>query len=331
MELSQNNMTSVNKTLKPRDLPIETNDFDSVSLHDVAVVLEQGLKENFEEASVNVVECEDLTKSPWNLAAPGISGSPRLLDIGGVPYLTPQVQRHKLYDMKDYPNITGIKKGLVIGAGAAPWPFLDRNAEMMPNLFVEEDRSVLVQNTHISRTFDHDDSYATQKLPPTETRNSLLGNLFISEGKSGQVLNIYCRARKGPTNFTNCLRESLEKGFPGQFLGLGGVFHISKGKAKIHIMPDFSPCPLNTDKEVENWLKFYEVSAPLTVLSTMVVNDPGLDLRPEHSHGWGPEGQGGHYHGDTTPQEVEYSGFFNLPEVVFRVDRPQYRNIASHG
>merc|ERR1711970_591717 len=103
-------MTSINKTLKPRDLPIETNDFDSVSLHDVAVVLEQGLKENFEEASVDVVECEDLTKSPWNLAAPGISGSPRMLDIGGVPYLTPRVQRHKLYDMKDYPKHNRDKK-----------------------------------------------------------------------------------------------------------------------------------------------------------------------------------------------------------------------------
>ena len=46
------------------------------------------------------------------------------------------------YDMKDYPKLTGLKKGLVIGAGAAPWPFLDRCAEMMPNLFVKEDGSI---------------------------------------------------------------------------------------------------------------------------------------------------------------------------------------------
>ena len=39
--------------------------------------------------------------------------------------------------MKDYPRMTGLDEGLVIGAGAAPWPFLDRNAEMMPNLFVK--------------------------------------------------------------------------------------------------------------------------------------------------------------------------------------------------
>ena len=53
---------------------------------------------------------------------------------------------HKLtlrYEMKDYPKMTGLKEGLVIGAGAGPWPFLNRNAEMMPNFFVKEDGSVL--------------------------------------------------------------------------------------------------------------------------------------------------------------------------------------------
>ena len=156
-------MGSVSKTLKSKDLPVESHMFDKLSLEQVATVLEDGLKSIFEEASVTVVECEDLTKSPWNLAAPGISGSPRLLDIGGVSYLTPHVQRHKLYDMRDYPNMTGLSKGLVIGAGAAPWPYLNRNAEMMPNLFVEEDKSISVQKTKISRTYYHDDSYTTEK------------------------------------------------------------------------------------------------------------------------------------------------------------------------
>ena len=47
-------------------------------------------------------------------------------------------------------------------------------------------------------------------------------------------------------------------------------------------------------QEVNQWLKFYTVSAPLTVLSVFVSRDPGLDLRVEHSHGWGEDGaQGG--------------------------------------
>ena len=50
------------------------------------------------------------------------------------------------------------------------------------------------------------------------------------------------------------------------------------------------------EQEVNQWLKFYTVSAPLTVLSVFVSRDPGLDLRVEHSHGWGEDGaQGGLY------------------------------------
>ena len=73
------------------------------------------------------------------------------------------------YDMADYPKMTGLKEGLVIGAGAAPWPFLNRNAEMMPNLFVKADGSIL-QETRIARTHDEDDSFSTIKLPKEETR-----------------------------------------------------------------------------------------------------------------------------------------------------------------
>ena len=142
----------------------------------------------------------------------------RLLDVGGVPYLMPTVTRDKLYDMKDYPELTSDKadtSGLVIGAGAGPWPFINRNAEMMPNLYVKKDKSILqagvrhfdscivlhhlVQETRITRTHDEDGSYSTIKLPETETRNALLGNLFISDGEPGPVLKIDCRERIGVT------------------------------------------------------------------------------------------------------------------------------------
>lgn len=233
----------------------------------------------------------------------------------------PSPQKEKLYDMKDYPSLTGLKEGLVIGAGAGPWPFLDRNAEMMPNLFVKEGGEV-IQETHISRTHDEDNSFSTQKLPVEETRNSLLGNLFISSGTPGPVLKIHCKKRTGEKNLVTCMREVLAEAWPGLSLGLGGVFKILEGKAKFHIMPDFSPCPITSDEEVNKWLKFYEMKAPLTVLSVLVSRDPGLDLRVEHSHGWGENGQGGHYHYDTTPEEVEYLGYYNTAEVCYRVDKP---------
>ena len=52
----------------------------------------------------------------------------------------------------------------------------------MPNLVVKSDGSV-VQKTHIARTHDKDQSYELVALPESETKMSLLGNLFLSNGK----------------------------------------------------------------------------------------------------------------------------------------------------
>jgi len=311
--------------LTSQGLPVESKKLDLPTLHEVAKVLEDGLSKNFAQVSVQVVPCPDLKQSPWTLASSGLSGNTRILDIGGVPYLMPLVNREKLYNMRDYPELTsstGSPAGLVIGAGAGPWPHINRNAEMMPNLYVDADKNVS-QESRITRTHDEDGSFSTQKLPATETRNALLGNLFISDGQPGNVLKIDCQKRIGEKNFVTCMRETLEEGFPEKFVGLGGVFNIKTGSAKFHVMPDFSPCPINTNEDVNQWLKFYEMKAPLTVLSVFVSSDPGLDLRVEHSHGWGLDGvQGGHYHYDTTPDTVSYTGYYNLAESCYRIDRP---------
>ena len=53
---------------------------------------------------------------------------------------------------------------------------------------------------------------------------------------------------------------------------------IAEGRAKLHIMPDFSPCPLLSDDDVNNWLHFYDASAPLIGLSVFVSHDPVLHI-----------------------------------------------------
>lgn len=150
----------------------------------------------------------------------------------------------------------------------------------------------------------------------------LLGNLFASEGKRNKVLQIKAKKRKGDDNFITSIRNSIASMYGTNAIGLGGVFMIKQGKAKLHVMPDFSKDPLESDKDVENWLKFYEMKSPLVCLSVMVSHDPGLDLRVEHTHCFSHHGDGGHYHYDTTPEEIEYEGYFSLAEEIYRVDRP---------
>jgi hypothetical protein len=53
-------------------------------------------------------------------------------------------------------------------------------------------------------------------------------------------------------------------------IGLGGSFVIKEGKVKQHVMPDFSNKPLNNLKELDNWLHFYDMSAPLIAVGTFV-------------------------------------------------------------
>ena len=119
----------------------------------------------------------------------------------------------QLYNMRDYPALTtsdpASRAGLVIGAGAGPWPHISRNAEMMPNLYVGADLSV-TQETRITRTHDEDGSYSTHKLPASETRNALLGNLFISDGEPGEVLRIDCRGRTGDDKKQQPLHHTLK-------------------------------------------------------------------------------------------------------------------------
>merc|ERR1712080_496727 len=58
-------------------------------------------------------------------------------------------------------------------------------------------------------------------------------------------------------------------------------------------------------------------------LSAIDTYDPGLQLRLEHSHGSNSHGEGGHYHYDTTPGEVKYRAYYNVAEMLYRVDKPE--------
>jgi hypothetical protein len=101
-------------------------------------------------------------------------------------------------------------------------------------------------------------------------------------------------------------------------VGLGGVFLGTSGKYRMHVMPDFSSPPPTCSADVDKWLQFYEMSAPIVFLSVFISRDlPGMELRLEHTHGFSEHGDAGHYHYDTTPDDVEYVGYFNIAEGVF--------------
>jgi len=296
--------------------PTETKDLFVPSNGEICKVLSQGLPKYFKEVSVNEVDCPNLTEKPWGLAAKGICGSPKNLDVGGPPYLVPTVQRDKIYKFEELAKLTGIKDTFFIGAGAGPCHVVGVNSEMMANLKTGESDNV---QTYVATVRD-DNSCNLRQIQAKEF--CLLGNFLASEGKQGKVIKINAKTRLSEENFPLAIRKVLTEYSPDKIIGLGGVFVIKNGKAKLHIMPDFSCTPLETDEAVNNWLTFNVSSSPLVCLSVFYNVDQGYDLRIEHTHCFSHHGEGGHYHYDTTPEEVEYEAYFVVAEQLLRVDRP---------
>lgn len=126
-------------SLDTNTLPFESKSLVTPTLEEVKSVLTVGLKNNFKDVLVEVIDCPNLTQAPFHLAAKGICGRPVLLEFGGVPYLLPFVDRTKVYDLKKMCEkaVEGenYKEFFVCGAGAGPFPYLGTNVEVSRDLY----------------------------------------------------------------------------------------------------------------------------------------------------------------------------------------------------
>lgn len=301
------------------DLPVQRVDLKPPPLHELVDFIKNELAQNFKSTSVSIERCPDLRQAPYNLAFAGLGGSPRIADVGGQPNLAPTPDFTKKYDLLNIVKLMEMPEdqGAVLGAAAGPFHVVGVNSELMPNLAWESGK--VVNETHFAKVKD-DGSALCEKLPSQDC--ALMANLFGCAGLPGDVLHITASSRSGDLNFTEAIRKALKDAYGTRTISLGGVFIIMRGKAKLHVMPDFSPTPLITDAQKEKWLKFYEMEAPLVCLSVLHSHDSGLDLRIEHTHCFSDHGEGGHYHYDTTPDDVQYEAWFNVAEVLYRIDRP---------
>ncbi|KAL4107359.1 hypothetical protein QTP88_017718 [Uroleucon formosanum] len=311
-------------TLDMNSLPTVRIDLSVPLLDRIIEALLPELSKNFETVSVDAVQCPNLTCSPFNLAAEGLNGDEMVIDIGSPSFLLPSVNLDKVYDIRDFAKVTGTDPLFVIGAGAGPWPHVGVNCEFIGNVRLTSDNNVNNNNgSHLYKVDPQTGSQVHHRLPHDETRFALLANFYTSRGMKGEVLRIVCETRNGPLDFVTSIRLALSKYFGDKPVGLGGVILIETSKVKVHVMPEFSKIPLHSETDLNNWLKFYEVSTPLVALGYLVSYDPGLDLRPQHFHLFGNHGEGGHYHHDTEPTTVKYTAYLNVAKKLIRVDQPE--------
>lgn len=308
-------------TLDVKKLKITCRPLHVPSLNEIKTVLEEGLSTNFAEVKVEVVNCPDLTKEPFLLSASGLSGNPTIFEIGGPSYLLPIVQKDKLYDIHELlKHINYSDKSFVIGAGAGPWPYINSNCELMMNLVISS--SGIKNETRIASVDKSSGNCKLETLNDNETRLALLANLFISKGETGSVLKVHVKRRTGKDDFVACMQKALAHHYKDKLVGFGGTFLINEGKVKQHVMPDFSSIPLDNVQQLDDWLNFYNMSTPLVAVGTFVSSETDLDLRVQHFHSFSHHGEGGHYHIDTTPETIEYLGYFNLGNNLYRIDQP---------
>ncbi|XP_050428748.1 ester hydrolase C11orf54 homolog [Adelges cooleyi] len=311
---------SLPETLNMKDLPTKQVKLSVPPLNEINEVILPELLKNFESVSVDVVQCPDLTQPPFYLASEGLSGDENIFDIGSPSYLLPLVNRNKVYDIKDFKQITGTDPIFAVGAGAGPWPHVGVNSELAGNVHMA--CSYVKNSSRVVKINSETKSYELEQLPANETRFALLANFYTSNGVRGEVLRIVCEKRKGLLDFVTSIRLALSTFYGNQIVGLGGVILIENGKIKVHVMPDFSKVPINSEEDLNKWLNFFEVPSPLVCLGYLVSHDPGLDLRPQHFHSFSEHGAGGHYHYDTDPTTIKYTAYLNVARHIYRVDQP---------
>ncbi|XP_034614847.1 ester hydrolase C11orf54 homolog isoform X2 [Trachemys scripta elegans] len=252
------------------------------SLEELSGVLQNGLKENFADVLVSVVECPDLTRDPFDFPVKGICGKPRIADVGGQPHLLPLVQKDKVYDLNTVAKQIELPGAFILGAGAVSSRILGVNAEFIPVAQAESEEKPAVNASYTAQINPADGGCLLEKYSNkySDCEFGLLANLYASQGQPGKVIEVKANGRTGQHNFVTCMRQIIEKCYGDKPVGIGGTFVIQKGKAKIHIMPpEFSACPLNTDEELNNWLRFFEMKAPLICQPVLISRDP----RPEKS------------------------------------------------
>jgi len=289
-----------------------------------------------------------------------------LIDVGGVPNLMPRINNDALFDLEDIRKVSSIDyPAFMIGPGAGPMDTIGRISECCTNVVLghkqeEESTQVVHKDPFCSVvhkdpfcsvvhkdpscsvvhkdpfcsvvhkvesrliTCDHGSEPSQQIL--TVPRCGFMMNLLSTTGRpNGTVIQVRAKRRTGELDLIESLRLGLSDAFDGT-VGMGGVFVVEEGTAKLHVMPGSAECELATLDQINAWLTWHEVDAPLICLSVFYSSDPGLDLRIGHTHCFKPpdkQGAGGHYHCDTTPADVSYLGYFVLGDRLARVARPQ--------
>ena len=246
--------------------------------------------------------------------------------VGGaknVEYKQGHSVRFDLSSVLDQLQISN-EQTLVVGPGAADRTHLSINGELVVNLTMNEYNKVTRQRS-VSAIVSEGKACQSAYQPHTCGPFQHLLISSIDPSQSAILVEIDVQERltadhDEENNFISVLRRTLQS-YSNQPMALGGLFRVEQGVVNAHVMPEFLDEDLTSKDQVEQWLKFYEMHAPLNCFSVLLTEDVNkAGFRLEHTHFSSEHGQAGHYHFDITPKDVRYRGYFLLCNEAVLVD-----------
>ena len=310
-------------------IDIEKASFKKISLEEIAKALQAGLSQNFKKVSVEIVECPNLKN--WGCPAEGLSGNQKIIDVGGEPYMHDKRYIGAEFNYEEIAKLIGSEKSYALGAGSGAMSCLEGHCGEL----IIDDNLITKENKSIIAKVGKNKECITEKY--NGRKHGGLGNIFYSDGKKDKVLKINIKGRSGKQgSLPQAIRAVLINQLSlknNNHIALGGIFRILKGQIRSHVQPDYEDIKHEyydpkLMKCTKDFLQFYEPVGPnLQCYSVLWTGDPTegkLNLREsgEHTHFYDFKNKScsGHYHFDVTPDEIEYEGYFNTADAVYRVN-----------
>ncbi|XP_050446809.1 ester hydrolase C11orf54 homolog [Cataglyphis hispanica] len=275
-----------------------------------------GLTPHFDEFDVQVVSCPPLTRSPYNLAKNGLSGSPIFLRVGTLDNIRPNPSVDEIYDIRDE-LLECIFDSFIIGAGFAAKPSMPYNGVLTMNA-----TAVLPDNVNNNSRIAYEDNVGLlqqQKVEdPRHMVCAMMGNFFINEGRSGLVIRVRIKGHK--RNILGEIQRCLLR-YCKFSVVLGGVFLINGGRVICSITKETYP-------QTRYWTmhRTYAYDCKDLVALGVVANTPFEIYSGQETydtiytnsrfkfHVFSDGEPAGIYQDDLTPKETEYVGYFNIAE-----------------
>ena len=310
-------------------IDIEKANFKKISLEEIAKALQAGLSQNFKKVSVEIVECPNLKN--WGCPAEGLSGNQKIIDVGGEPYMHDKRYIGAEFNYEEIAKLIGSEKSYALGAGSGAMSCLEGHCGEL----IIDDNLITKDNKSIIAKVGKNKECITEKY--NGRKHGGLGNIFYSDGKKDKVLKINIKGRPGKQgSLPQAIRAVLINQLNlknNNHIALGGIFRVIKGQIRAHVQPDYEDIKHEyydpkLMKCTKDFLQFYEPVGPnLQCYSVLWTGDPTegkLNLREsgEHTHFYDFKNKScsGHYHFDVTPDEIEYEGYFNTADAVYRVN-----------